>query len=279
MGQNSKIQWADHTFNAWRGCTKVLGVWGDDGTRVVAAEAAWKQPIKWDREAKAEGVRRRVFTNSLADVLEDRKELIKPRERLFHLINETPNLDWLLVTKRPDNFRRMLPDRWTDIRRPDNVWLGVTAENQEQADKRIPILLGIPAKVRFVSCEPMLGPINFSKWMSGLDISRDENGLDLGSASGGSDLDWIIFGGESGPNARPCNIEWIRDGVRQCKQAGVKAFVKQLGARAVLGPNDAAYRVERNKNGRETAVASIADPKGGNPDEWPEYLRVREVPT
>ena len=343
MGQNSKIQWTHHTFNHWRGCTKVspgcanryaetlskrnpavLGVWGDKGTRVVAAESKWREPLKWDREAKAAGERHRVFCASLADVFEDwrgpmvdasdrtlydcgdgvwtaaedvnlRKfpgfcpgndvfavKMKDVRSRLWELIEETPHLDWLLVTKRPENVASMLPRHGI----PDNVWLGVSAENQEQADKRIPILLSIPAKIRFVSCEPMLGPVDFSKWMSCLGISRDENGSDLGSASGGSDLDWLILGGESGPNARPCNVEWIRQGVKQCREAGVKVFVKQLGARPFWRPKDGPCPIFpehvkiKYQRGYETSEHGIVtrDPKGGEMDEWPDELRVREVP-
>src|SRR5262245_49606753 len=119
--ENSKIQWTDHTFNVWRGCEKVspgcahcyaetmsrrnpavLGEWGKHGTRVIASEAMWREPLKWDRQARAAGVRKRVFCASLADVFEDRPELVAPRERLFRLIEDTPNLDWQLLTKRPE---------------------------------------------------------------------------------------------------------------------------------------------------------------------------------
>lgn len=316
MGQTTKIQWADATFNPWRGCTKVsagcancyaetlskrnpgvLGVWGDNGTRVVASESKWREPLKWDREAKAAGVRRRVFF-SLGDPFEDREELEAPRRRLFDLIETTPNLDWLLLTKRPENLEAMLP--WTSDhageyreRYWNNVWLGVSAENQEQADKRIPILLSIPAAVRFVSCEPMLGPVDFFavprpdvphfQWRgeTGAIGPKDEPDDFVYQMKRG--IDWIIFGGESGPNARPCDIQWIRDGVKQCKQAGVKAFVKQLGAAPIgdRAPGDGLPWGSGAGWGphKDRWQLVLRDPKGGDMDEWPEDLRVREVPT
>lgn len=181
-------------FNPWRGCTKVsrgcancyaeagskrnpavLGVWGDAGTRVIASESYWRLPLKWDRQAAKAGERRRVFCASLADVFEDRPELVSPRQRLFRLIGDTPYLDWLLLTKRPENVLRMTHDEWCppvpghvsqnagdghSWKWPSNVWLGVSVEDQQRADERIPILLQTPAAVRFLSCEPLLGPLD-----------------------------------------------------------------------------------------------------------------------
>src|SRR6202030_1275851 len=114
---------------------------------------------KWNKEAVKAGIRTKVFCASLADVFEDREDLITARERLFALIENTPNLDWLLLTKRPENIER-LATHWTNGW-PENVWMGTTVENQEAADKRIPLLRAMPAKVRFLSCEPLLGPITF----------------------------------------------------------------------------------------------------------------------
>jgi protein gp37 len=164
----SKIEWTDYTFNPWRGCTKVsdgckncyaetwskrnpstLGIWGDHGTRVIASESYWNQPHKWNREAAATNTRRKVFCASLADVFEDRPELHEPRVRLFNLMEATPHLDWLLLTKRPAFAREWLfgachDDRF--IEHLPNFWLGTSVENQTTADERIPLLLQIPSR-------------------------------------------------------------------------------------------------------------------------------------
>lgn len=177
MATNSKIQWTHHTFNPWRGCTKVsdgckncyaetmskrnpkvLGIWGENGTRVVASDSMWREPHKWNAAAEKAGERHRVFCASLADVCEDRPELVEPRSRLRLLIDQTPHLNWLLLTKRPENFGMLFWDsrsKW-----PSNVWAGTSCEDQKTADERIPHLLRAPAAVRFLSCEPLLGPID-----------------------------------------------------------------------------------------------------------------------
>jgi protein gp37 len=284
MADETKIQWCDATFNPWRGCTKVspgcancyaetlsarnpavLGEWGPTGRRVIAAESYWRQPLAWDRKAGREGRRLRVFCASLADVFEDRPELVEPRERLFALIRQTPHLDWLLLTKRPENWRRCWPldpipghvrqneGDGKDWRRIPNVWLGVSVEDQARADERIPVLLSIPAAVRWVSYEPALGPIDFRR-VPGLNR--------IGQGPG---LDWVVVGGESGPKARPFDLAWARSTVEQCRAAGVAAFVKQLGARPVDG-------------GRLMARSPSRDSKGGDMNEWPDDLRAREWP-
>jgi protein gp37 len=283
MAQNSKIEWTHHTFNPWRGCTKVsegckncyaetmskrnpavLGIWGDDGARVVAKEAYWRLPLKWnkavfdDAPLYGEKKRLRVFCSSLADVFEDRPELVEPRRRLFGLINETPDLDWLLLTKRPENIERLFDDvqrhwGWDEDLSVMNVWLGTSVENQEQADKRIPELLKIPATVRFLSCEPLLGPVDLTQvsltnhireglrkacgddaansitadiarlnaltgeWFDGWDSGIDRK------------IDWVIAGGESGSNARPMHPGWARSLRDQCQAARVPFFFKQWG--------------------------------------------------
>lgn len=222
MAERTEISWADATFNPWIGCTKVscacdfcyaerygnrFGVkWGNHDRRRTSA-AYWKQPLAWDRAAEKSGIRRRVFCASLADWL-DNQVPDEWRDDLANLIEATPNLDWLLLTKRPQNFGKHAP--WHDDDVPENVWLGTTVENQEEADRRIPPLLAIGAKVRFLSCEPLLGRIDFrADWLSG--------------------LDWIIAGGESGPHARPMNIEWARHLRDQCQIAGIYFHFKQWG--------------------------------------------------
>jgi protein gp37 len=234
MAEKTNIAWTDHTWNPWRGCQKVspgctncyaeamskrnpsvLGIWGSEGKRVIASEASWREPLKWDRKARDEGVRRRVFCASMADVFEDRPELVAPRVRLFHLISETRNLDWLLLTKRPENIRRFhgsndVPRSWPEDM-PPNVWLGVSVEDQRRADERIPVLNEIEVTVRFLSCEPLLGPIDFDPARHNL-YGR---------------IHWCIVGGESGPGHRPMEVEWVRSIARQCDDAMVSCFVKQ----------------------------------------------------
>jgi protein gp37 len=165
------------------------------------------------------------------------------RSRLFRVIDATPHLDWLLLTKRPENIAKMLPtlrvrhcnenqqlvENMTFIPR-ENVWIGTSVEDQKTADERIPHLLKVPAAVRFLSMEPLLGPVDLSDWLHPAAIERTPtpNGP-VERRVNASLIDWVIGGGESGPNARPCNVEWIRSIVRQCKAAGVPVFVKQLG--------------------------------------------------
>lgn len=239
MGENSKIEWTDNTFNPWIGCTKVSPgcaecyaetlmdkrygrvKWGPQGTRERTSESNWKQPLKWQRQAEREGRRFRVFCASLADVFEDNPQVADWRSDLWDLIELTPSLDWLLLTKRPENIRRFTK-RWDTLEQlPANIWIGTSVENQEQAEKRIPELLRIPAAVRFLSCEPLLGPIDFDNVIPG-GISAVDGPYVPG-------IHWVIAGGESGPNARPMRPDWARSLRDQCKAAGVPFFFKQWG--------------------------------------------------
>lgn len=222
MGQDSEISWTHHTFNPWWGCAKVspachfcyaerwsrrLGgdLWGSTSPRRFFGDAHWREPLKWNRRASLAGRRARVFCASMADVFEDRRDLDPVRDRLWDLIAATPSLDWLLLTKRPEHVPGLVT--WTSW--PVNVWLGTTAENQEWADVRVPALLKVPAAVRFLSCEPLLGPLTLGSWIS--------------------ELDWIIGGGESGPQARQMRIEWIRSLRDECTAAAVPFHFKQWG--------------------------------------------------
>lgn len=233
MGENTRIEWADHTFNPWIGCTKVspacdhcyaetlatarLGVaWGSHAERRRTAPSTWRQPLAWNRRAEREGRRFRVFCAS-----EDW------RVELWRLIRATPHLDWLLLTKRPQNIAKMLPsdldhgrgNGWQNGPWP-NVWLGTTVENQAEAYRRIPHLLAVPATIRFLSCEPLLEAI---------DLSRIQARSEDGCLFGGSRIDWVIAGGESGPKARPSHPDWFRSLRDQCQAAGVPYFHKQNG--------------------------------------------------
>ena len=235
MAQNSPIEWTDHTFNPWWGCSKVspacdhcyaelwakrMGhqVWGAGAQRRFFSEKHWREPLTWNEEARAARHRKRVFCASMADVFERRRELTPERTRLWRLIEETPWLDWLLLTKRPQNIRSMVPwvDNW-----PSNVWLGTTVETQEFAEKRLPFLLQNPAIVRFLSCEPLLGPLDLSRWFN---------------KSGLHSIDWVIAGGESGPRSRPMHPDWAANLLHQCTNAKVPFHFKQWGHWA---PSDA----------------------------------------
>lgn len=258
MGTNSAIEWTHHTFNPWRGCVKVSpacancyaevwakraglkDIWGADAKRAHAAEAYWKKPLTWNDEAVSDGERRRVFCSSLADVFEDRIDLESERLRLFNVIWCTPGLDWLLLTKRPENILRMVPPQWLQGSWPYNVWIGATVENQEWADKRIPHLLKVPAAVRFLSVEPMLGPISLRKWIlqTACDdctqrVMDSENNHLHGRCRCGCHpeigIDWVICGGESGTKARPMSPAWARSLRDQCQKAGVAFHFKQWG--------------------------------------------------
>lgn len=274
--KDSKIEWCDHTFNPWSGCTKVspgcahcyaeslskrtgsLGKWGHGAERKRTGVANWLQPVLWNKKAarcvhlitKANCPyccslpRPRVFCASLADWLDDEV----PAEwlsDLLDLIHQTPNLDWLLLTKRPQNFlermrvSRLEPRHWHGWRSdwlagypPKNIWIGTTVEDQQRADERIPLLRQIPAAVRFLSCEPLLGPVNL---FTAATIGGDVNEADP-RRIGQRWLDWVICGGESGPGSRPMHPDWARSLRDQCAAADVPYFFKQWGHFRELDP-------------------------------------------
>lgn len=231
MAKNSSIEWTHHTFNPWWGCTKVSpacdhcyaetwakrvgqAVWGRDSQRRFFSDKHWSEPLRWNADAASDGERRRVFCASMADVFEVRAELNPWRLRLWDLIEATPMLDWLLLTKRPQNIGKMVP--W-DKMWPANVWLGTTVENEKFAKIRLPHLLKHPAKVRFLSCEPLLGPIDLAPWIK----RQPTKGL--------HGINWIIAGGESGPGARPMHPDWARSLRDQAKRGNAAFHFKQWG--------------------------------------------------
>lgn len=288
MSSNSKIEWTHHTFNPVRGCTKispgcancyaettskrnpkVLGQWGPNAPRALAAESAWGEPYHWNQAALAAGEHHRVFCASLADWLEDRWPL-ESLARLLQTIHDTPELDWLLLTKRPESWASRIDTvmlsaeelgieartalslaKWLDGYPPQNVWIGTSIENQEWAYRRVPDLLKIPARVRFLSVEPMLEAINIEwafRWTDTIKIPA---------------VDWVICGGESGKKARPFDLAFAWNLLDQCRTAQVPFFMKQLGSNAWA----AGMRLD------------IKHPKGGDPEEWPADLQIREFPT
>ncbi len=243
MAENSAIEWTDHTFNPWWGCVKVSpgckncyaetmskrfgNWWGVDGERRFFGDKHWNEPLKWNRKAEKLGVRHKVFCGSMCDVFEDREDLIEPRTRLFNLINHTRQLDWLLLTKRPENILEFI-ERDAIGSFGDNVWLGTSIENQEQADLRIPELLKIPAKVRFLSCEPLLEPVDIYEYLRCplCDGIGCDNCIAMGFSA--DNIQWVIVGGESGPRKRHFDSNWARSLKYQCEEAGVPFFMKQI---------------------------------------------------
>lgn len=259
VGENSSIEWTDHTWNPWIGCTNVspgcdhcyaenyghrFGVkWGAGEVRRRTSESNWRQPLSWDKRARREGRRYRVFCASLADVFDN---AVDPQWRrdLFDLICVTPHLDWLLLTKRIGNVVGMVDFL------PDNLWLGTTVVNQEEADRDIPKLLALPAAIRFLSVEPLLGPIDLTT----IYLRRDgklptELSQQLGdyvqpltgNFSDSPKIDWVIVGGESGQHARPMHPDWVVSLHDQCEAASVPFLFKQWGEFLPdqIGPEDA----------------------------------------
>lgn len=267
MSENSKIEWCDHTFNPWLGCTKVSpgcdhcyaeqlmdtrmhrARWGAGQPRVRTSATNWREPVKWNaRHAEffvANGRRQRVFCESLADVFDN---AIDPawRRDLFDLIVDTPNLDWLLLTKRIGNVQQMVQAATLCDFLPSNVWLGATIVNQEEADRDIPKLLAVPARVRFLSMEPLLGPVDISRhldYCEKLDkhgISRRAGGQHI-KCDKHCGISWVIAGGESGAGARLMHPDWARSLRDQCSAAGVPFFMKQMTKKAPI-PDDLLLR-------------------------------------
>ena len=257
MGEQTAISWTDHTFNPWWGCARVSpgcqhcyaetfakrtghNVWGKGGDRRFFGDKHWAEPLKWDRAAATAGQPALVFCASMADVFEDRPDLVEPRARLFDLVDTTPYLVWLLLTKRPENvvplveqaqFARgghsWLHDADGAPGWPTNVWVGTTVEDQQRADERIPLLLGIPAPVRFLSCEPLLGRVSL-RWGKWHGINRTGS---TGHLDGVDGIGWVIVGGESGPGHRPFDVDNARSLRDQCAEAGIPFFFKQHGGR------------------------------------------------
>jgi protein gp37 len=260
MGKDSKIEWTDHTFNPWWGCVKVSPgcqncyaetlcsrfpgeegkIWGPakTTTRRLFGDKHWNDPMRWQKAAAKAEKQAKVFVASMADVFEDHPKVWGARMRLWRVISETPNLIWLLLTKRPENIRRMLPVGWED-HLPDNVWLGTSTENQEWADKRIPFLLDIRAAVHFISYEPALGPIDIARYLDRWPTSEHPASQEELERKGA--INWVIAGAESGPGAREMSEEWVRQVRDQCADASVSFLYKQKivnGTKVSLPPLD-----------------------------------------
>jgi protein gp37 len=292
-------------------------IWGDQATRVLT-KGFWRDAIRVNKQAAAKGERVKWFPSMIdwldkmpAGIIDQEGKRLDPIAVLadfLNLIRLTPNIDWLLLTKRTENWRESIqlvidgieeenPDseevdflmwitEWFfDEKPPANVWIGCTVENQEYADKRILELLKIPAVCRFVSYEPALGPVDFTQIKEApFTVINALTGEGIKAEYAPRWVDWIIVGGESGPKAREFKIEWAADTVRQCRSAGIACFVKQLGAfptcenaNAFDWPDDAV--LVENGSCVASCLARLKDKKGGDMAEWPEDLRIREFPS
>jgi len=266
VGKETGIEWTNHTFNPWWGCTKVSPgcancyaerdsarwgqEWGKGAPRRVFGTDHWKQPLHWNQAANAAGVRRRVFCASMADLFEDEGP-VSELAKLLELIGKTPHLDWQLLTKRPQNWSDRVhaafrvgwegdewASQWLDGDAPANVWIGTSVEDQARALERIPHLLRIPARVRFLSCEPLLGPLRLDHL--DVDAAGDPDWCQINALSGHHTdmcrpcpdvprIHWVIAGGESGKGARPVEPWWFQSLRDQCAHAGAAFFFKQWG--------------------------------------------------
>lgn len=224
MAEETGISWTDHTFNPWWGCTKIAAgcdncyaatldkrtggdYWAVKQKPRRTSQSNWNKVLRWNKKAETEGLRHRVFCGSMMDWC-DKDAPKGARDDLFDVIRQTPWLDWQLLTKRATLIERCLPADWNNGY--ENVWLGVTVENMEFGYPRIEVLQTIPAKVRFLSAEPLLGGLE--RFISKL-----------------SGIDWVIIGGESGNGYRAMKKEWASDVVAHCRLAGVPVWFKQWG--------------------------------------------------
>lgn len=318
MADESKIEWTDASFNPWEGCEKVSPGckfcyaeardhrftggkhWGGkDSVRRVISTQLGNSPHRWQREQAAKNAladklgqprprRPRVFCASLADVWEDRADLVERRAKLFETIRACPDLDWLVLTKRPENITRLWPKNVPPPGARDwpHLWLGCTGEDQEWLNKRLVHLLMVPAVIHFVSLEPLLGPIDLREA-----FAIGAAGRSIALRPREHTLDWAIIGGESGfPNqVRPFVTTWAESLIEQCRMLLIKPFVKQLGAFACVpierwrDPSRFETHMQPDARRERTPPGLIRmftkHPKGGDMNEWPPELRVREFPS
>ncbi len=252
MGDETGIEWTDHTCNFWHGCAKISAGcancymfagktrWGQDPRVVVRSADSFRKPLAKTRDGAwkwADGDK--VFICSWSDFFLE--EADPWRSEAWDVLRQRPGLTKQILTKRADRIASNLPADWHDGY--PNAWLGVSVENRK-AVARVAHLVEVPASVRFLSVEPLLEDVAYDlvPYLSG--------------------IDWVIVGGESGPGSRPCHTLWVAAIVEVCRAAGVACFVKQLGLHPE-GPHGA---------------LGLASRKGGDMAEWPAELRVREWP-
>lgn len=284
MSAKTGIQWCDATFNPWIGCTHVSPgcencyaevntftraqrakgreLWGAGTDRHIVSEAKWGEVMRWNDEARKAGRAKKVFCASMADVFEQHPAIVGARHRLFSLVEATEWLTWQFLTKRPENVAGMVPLTWLK-HWPKNAWLGASVEDRARLFRLDTLRALRMIGVGFVSFEPLL--------------------QDLGDDVDLTDIAWAIFGFESGSNARPGNLAWIRRGVERCRAQGTAPFVKQFGARPYWKESLSAHH---ESPGLKISVQSLsidttirlADSHGGDPSEWPAGDWPREFP-
>lgn len=301
-------------WNPVTGCTKVsagcthcyaesvaVRFWGDRVfTDVRCHEDRLAVPLGWRKP-------RTVFVNSMSDLFHEAVP-VEFVDRVFAVMALCPQHTFIVLTKRPERMREYVGDagrkqavarRWPALGEPDkdlrwwplpNAWLGVSVEDHKTANVRVPLLLQTPAALRFVSCEPLLGPVDLTTVDATSDTDPGYSALELRPDDEGNleeTLDWVIVGGESGLQARLCQVEWIRSLRDQAKAAGVPCFIKQLGSNPVVPAARQQHwewrRIKRPEDKRFTHAGSLwrvhtFDRKGADPSEWPVELRVREWP-
>jgi protein gp37 len=283
MGTNTAIEWCHHTWNPWQGCTRVSAGckncymyrekarYGQDPAAVVRSKpATFNLPLAKDKRA-AYKMRpgERVFPCSWSDFFHAEADAWRPDA--WDVMRRRPDLTYLIATKRIERAEECFPEDWGNGW--PNVWLLASVENQEAADERVPHLLRTRAAVRGLSCEPLLGPVDLNAPLGG------KYKVASMATYGAMPLRWVVCGGESGPNARPCERDWLYSIVLQCRTAGVPVFVKQLGSaysdpvngvagRSLVIPEDAGALLSRR----------LSHPKGADMAEWPAFLRVQEFP-
>lgn len=309
MGDTTGIAWTQSTFNPWIGCTKVSpgcancyaevspaskfsGVeWGTGKPRRRTVASNWSKPLRWNTAAKLSGERHLVFCASLSDWLDDAVP-VEWLADLLGLIASTPKLSWQLLTKRPENWKLRLTAvvslqdveqprmgwrgiataiGWLRGNAPANVWVGTTVEDQKRADERIPHLLAIPAAVRFLSVEPQIEAIDLQANLGGTIESREVQ-------NGWHGIHWVIVGGESGHKARPFDLAWMRSIIASCAVAVVPVFCKQLGAKPFVVDIDYEEAGGRPFAREVPRALNLRDSHGGDWNEWPADLRVRQFP-
>jgi protein gp37 len=296
MGIETGISWATSTFNSWWGCTRVspgcgvgksVGgcyaealakswghrVWGVDAPRRFFGDKHWNEPLLWHAKAVKLGQPWRVFCASMCDVFEDRRDLDEQRTRLWDLIERTPKLDWLLLTKRPHLMTQLAPSRWRNAW-PLNVWAGTTTEDQKYYDARWQHLAKVPAATRFVSHEPAIGPLTLRCADCGDSLVEHRGSTHCP----GLFPTWTITGGESGGGPRPYQIEWARDILAQCAGTNVVPFVKQMGANAITSTNSDRVMFGDTAPEKPHFRLKLADRAGSDPTEWPQDVNVQRFP-
>lgn len=250
MSQASAIEWTDATWNPTTGCRKVspgcdncyaatlakrLKAMGNPRYQIDGPDGpGFGLSLHWDKltEPLAWKRPRRVFVNSMSDLFHPSV----PRDfilKCFETMVAADAHQFQILTKRPTYMARVVPEVWKHLglaKPPANIWLGTSVEDQKWADKRIPFLLKTPAAIRFLSCEPLLGPLDLRRWIQSQELARAEAPT-TDAVDGGRGVQWVIVGGESGPRCRPLELDWARSLQRQCSSAGVAFFFKQVGGR------------------------------------------------